>query len=360
MLGEYPDGDAPALPVEQKEVFIADFSQPNPIVNDAATTDHSKFLWNQYPYGVLGGGHEDNGEIVFDTEIKLGPVRSLAVQLEVGTAISGFAAVYMQYYTHGVVAWQFMRDIVDADVNLTAWEVGVYNRYEYYIHVPAETTLRDPGQYNYATGTYLSNGTNLSGSAESGGGHFYHRFNLFPGWNKVLVDTHPTHKRGAPGADEQFNQPNPAGVAGQTYFDSVTRIYHDFEDGNMTADGTRFQFDLPRMYEESRPEEEEKIYSLNANYVQSTNQLNIGWNRNKDDNAITNEVRYSFQDIHSIGWDSATPAPNGILSPPGFQGYNGGQYRNSSINMGANPVIYVAIKSTGQPLFKQIKVELTL
>ena len=94
-------------------------------------------------------------------------------------------------------------------------------------------------------------------------------------------------------------------------------------------------------------------------YDPSNNRLYVNWNRDKGENDTLHEVRYSFQDIHSIGWDAATTAPNGTITPTGFQGYNAMWYDNNTISMGANTSIFVAVKPQNSNLFKQIQLDLT-
>ena len=84
------------------------------------------------------------------------------------------------------------------------------------------------------------------------------------------------------------------------------------------------------------------------------------WERFKDDNTINHEVRYSFSDIHQIGWDAATPAPNGTITPPGWQGYNGMFYDTTALPLAGHSVVYIAIKPQNSNLFTQIAVRLDL
>ena len=42
-----------------------------------------------------------------------------------------------------------------------------------------------------------------------------------------------------------------------------------------------------------------------------------------NDNSVNVDVRYSFSDINQIGWNAATAAPNGTVTPLGWQGTTG-------------------------------------
>jgi hypothetical protein len=175
------------------------------------------------------------------------------------------------------------------------------------------------------------------------------------------MDQHPTHIRSANGGTEQGNQPNPTGETGLNYFDTLTRFYITNYLTYITNNqqDTLWYFDKFTLYEETNQENEEQVYMLCGFYDPSDNRLFVGWNRNKDENEIIHDVRYSFNSIHDIGWDAATVAPNGSITPPGFQGYNGMEYDNDTIVMGANTSIYVGIKPQNSTLFKQIQIDLT-
>ena len=85
----------------------------------------------------------------------------------------------------------------------------------------------------------------------------------------------------------------------------------------------------------------------------------VGWNRNKDENSVKHEVRYAFQDIYNVGWNAATPAPGGIVTPPGWQGYNGMDWSTQSIDMSSEDLIYIAIKPQNSSQFRQIAIPLS-
>ncbi|HLP43120.1 MAG TPA: hypothetical protein VK465_16560, partial [Fibrobacteria bacterium] len=87
-------------------------------------------------------------------------------------------------------------------------------------------------------------------------------------------------------------------------------------------------------------------------YVPATNEVYLTWSRPKDDNTTNHEVRFSNRDIHQIGWNAATPAPNGIVAPKGTGGYNGMAYVSPALP--TNGILYLAIKPQGATLFSQI------
>lgn len=102
------------------------------------------------------------------------------------------------------------------------------------------------------------------------------------------------------------------------------------------------------------------MYSLTGTYDPTTNEVVVTWNRPPNENDVNHEVRYAFSDIHEVGWEAATPAPEGIISPPGWQGYNGMFYHTTTLPLAGQPVVYIAIKPENSDLFSQIAVRLDL
>src|SRR5262249_868280 len=103
-----------------------------------------------------------------------------------------------------------------------------------------------------------------------------------------------------------------------TYFDLLAGFYLDFP--YLTgAQGwpapVDFYLDGFELYEETNPENTDQVASLHAAYVPSSNTIQVGWQRNKLDDVTPHEVRYSFTDVFVSGWDAATPAPNGVVTP---------------------------------------------
>jgi hypothetical protein len=84
----------------------------------------------------------------------------------------------------------------------------------------------------------------------------------------------------------------------------------------------------------------------------------VTWNRAKDENDIKHEVRYAFSDIHQIDWNAAKPALRGIITPPGWQGYNGMVYDTTALPLAGRSVVYIAIKPKNSRLFSPIAIPL--
>src|SRR5262249_29497958 len=102
----------------------------------------------------------------------------------------------------------------------------------------------------------------------------------------------------------------------------------------------------------------DQIYSLNGVYIPSSNKVHVGWNRNKNENSVKHEVRYSFDDVFRVGWANAIAAPGGLITPPGFGGYNLMSWETTAINVTGKKVIYIAIKPQNSSLFRQIAIPL--
>jgi hypothetical protein len=78
--------------------------------------------------------------------------------------------------------------------------------------------------------------------------------------------------------------------------------------------------------------------------------------RNKNENSVKHEVRYAFRDIFEMGWDAATRPPNGIVAPPGFQGYNGMEWSTRSLNLTGRSTVFIGIKPQFSKSFRQIAI----
>ncbi len=239
------------------------------------------------------------------------------------------------------------------------WKFDDYNRMRFWIRCPkAGSTLDTAGKASIQFGTYCKRVTGSDPrSDEAGGGHWYHFLNLPDSgvWTQVIINPHPNHFRGANGNDEAKNQPHPTGEAGYNYFDALTRFYINETSAAASAERPLvYDLDDFEFYRESRPENDEQIYSLAGTFVPADSLFILTWSRDKNQNGIKHEVRYSDRDIHEIGWESAHRAAGGMVSPPGWQGYNG-MFWKGKVKSAAGKV-YFAIKPEGAKLFSQIAV----
>ena len=376
VVAVYPNGDQPPTlpaPVHTLKlsgdttpaapVMLDDFEAPVRVVNPNLDKPWQRNLWSIYPSGDLSRRSASMGTLSISPEDVHGGRSSLKalVSGEIPPPTTAPGGLYLLFYpyTERDNHWHFLHEYVRAG----EWKPGIYNRLRFWVKVPKSFEgMRKPvGQFNMDFGSYIrsSNGNPVgSGGSESGlgGGHYYHRFNIpYSGeWHQVIVDEHPTHQRGGSGYSEWGDMPNPTGEQGFTYFDLLTTFYLDFESHLPLASyPSAFYFDDFELYKETNPENTEQISSLNGVYIPAKNEIFVGWNHPKDDDKTKHEVRYSFDDIHKIGWDRALPAPDGIVKPVGTA-YNGMEYSTTKIAVAGHDHVTIAIKPQGSTLFRQI------
>jgi hypothetical protein len=308
--------------------------------------DPNKYLWNLYESYASGATDVADGGLV-------------GAKALVNRHDSGDRWQFQFYpYTEGLSGWgngwQLARRFV---TNPGSWATNRVNRLRFWIKLPNGVDTWGGGNSSLQFGSYYRC-SGCSG-AEDGGGHFYHMFNLGSTgeWHQVIVDTHPNHSRGDDGNREPGDRLHPTGESGFTYFDLMTRFYLDFPSRSWPL-GSNFMIDGFEFYEETRPENVNQVFSLNGVYVPSSNKISVGWQRRKDEMGA-HEVRYSFSDVFSVGWNAATPAPGGTVSPLGDGGYNGMAWSTTGISTSGRNVIYVAIKPQNSSSFRQIAIPLS-
>jgi hypothetical protein len=316
-------------------------------VRPEASDPSSRYLWNQYESDPTEGPDPGSEHLTASTAQR--GTQSLEITVDSGN-------VYLQFYPYPSpgYAWHYMRTFTQP---ATDWQLDTYNRLRFWVKVPPGVTKIGGGNSNMHVGTYIRCSSCDTTKAESDNGHYYHHFDLpYTGeWHQIIVDTHPDHQRGANGGTELGDQPYPTGESGFNYFDALTRFYVELK-GTLPAYPAVFQFDAFEVYQETRPENIEQVYSLNGVYVPATNEIIVGWQRHKDENAVSHEVRYAFSDIHQIGWQAATPAPGGMVAPLGWQGYNGMAWATQAIDVRGTTQIYIAIKPQNASTFRQITI----
>lgn len=296
------------------------------------------------------------------------PEGTANVSLDESNAVSGRSirfevvkgVLYAQFNAHNPDGTRgFAREYVSQPEK---WRFNTYNRLSFWLKSPTNAVpLKENGQGNMDVGTYVKKVKEADArSDETGGGHWYHLLNIAPTgtWTKVVVNMHPHHIRGASGGQEHGDQPHPTGEQEYNYFDTLTRFYISAQHGSPSSYPAVFRFDEFEFYREPHPENDEQVYSIAATYVAAENRLILTWSRRKDENTVKHEVRYAFSNIHEIGWDKATRAPSGIVTPPGFQGYNGMVYATTALPLTGKAKVYLAIKPENSAVFSQIALPL--
>jgi len=345
--------------VESTDKFmISDFEIDSiPIVRPSYSEDsYQRYLWSHYPQDNAGNQRPGKAEV--STDIAFDGNKSLKA------TVDSDMNIFAQYYPYDEehYEWLYIREQEAKSNPGQVWKTDTYNRLRLWIKVPNTIQKEDVKRYNAHFGTYIRGTSGQRSSAESGGGgHYYHYYNIgYSGeWHQVIVDMHPSHERGKSGNEEQSDKEYSTGDQGLNYFDLMTRFYFTFKNDLTSYPGSVY-LDGFELYNEPNSENTDQVYALHGVYVKEGNLVSVGWNRPKDENTVKHEVRYSFSDIHSLGWANATLAPgNSLITPPGQDGYNGMEYETSDINLGANSYLFIAIKPENSTSFRQIRLPIS-
>ena len=344
-----------ATPDTQARMIWEDFSGSTVPLNKAGDT---------YPSIYRGEGC--TGTVSIQTS---GPGTAHSLQANITGGV-----LYLQFNPYDNDTSGDVRTFARAySANPAAWQFNTYNRLSFWIKRPtAADTLHTGGTGNVELGTYVKQITNaVSTSDEAGGNHYYHELNLPNNgqWTQVILNMHPNHYRSETAGEDPgvvtyptaTNGPNGGDDPASTYnyFDTLTRFYLN-EPYGVAAAGSYQIADL-QFYRETAPENDAQVFSLTGTYDPRNNEVIVTWNRPQNDNYVNHEVRYAFSDIHQLGWSAATPAPNGTITPPGWQGYNGMVYDTTALPLVASDsVVYIAIKPQNSNIFSQIAVRLDL
>jgi hypothetical protein len=329
--------------LSNQSVILDDFEQQNIRVINSKANYPQSILWSQYD-------HPENSQLGYESlssEEAYTGNKSLKVTVQ-----NGHVYFHFYPYTNG---WDFMHQ----HTLTKPWKFNTYNRLKFWVKLPPGIKRVGGGKQNMSFGTYYRKSDGNVQSAESGGNHPYHFYDLESTgeWHQIIVDTHPNHIRGVTGSREHGNMSHPTKEANFNYFDSITRFYFDM-DGNAPNRPADFYFDDFELYTANPNENIEQVYSLHGVYNKKSNQIIVGWMRDKNQNDIKHEVRYAFSDIYDSGWDLALKAPAGIITPSGWGGHNGMNYRTNKILLQDHNVLYLAIKPENSDQFRQIEIPL--
>jgi hypothetical protein len=309
-----------------------------------------------YPMQYAGSG---TGTVTLDATDAIVGNKCAKLAVTAGNAYPSWNAFNYGGGKTGVVSPRgFTREYAESPAG---WQFNTYNRMVIWFKPPTSAGAAFPaGNNNCDLGTYVKRVTNPDGySDEEGGNHYYHSFNVAPTgtWTKIIVNMHPNHQRGGDGNFDWGIMEHPTGETQYNYFDALTRIYFEFYNAPDSYPAA-YKFDGLEFYKETRAENDQQVYMITATHVAASNRVRLTWNRHKDEETIRHQVRYSYQDIHTIGWNAATAAPNGIITPPQSGGYNGMVYDTTAIPTAGQTVLYLAIKPENATLFSQISIPL--
>lgn len=308
-----------------------------------------------YPTYYSSGTEGGPLTISIDTTKKVSGTGSLKLRL------TGGYEFYPQWNPWDGTSRDFARAYSE---NPAGWKFNTYNRFRFWFFPSiGASSERTNGQQNFYVGTYVKRVTNSDPlSDETGGRHYYHNFNVLRNqWSMCTFNSHPGHERGQNGGIDTGNVPYPTDDPYGTYnyFDTLTRFYIQEGGGTSGTFPRDYWIDEMEFYQEPNQENDDQIYSICVSYTTASNRIFLTWNRPKSENSINHEVRYSFSNIHALGWANATPAPNGTIQPPGWEGYNGMVYDTTAINVSGRSVIYLAIKPQNSSVFSQVMFPLT-
>jgi hypothetical protein len=304
-----------------------------------------------YPSEYPGSG---TGTATLDTT---NAVEGNSVKVQVSSG--GLQAQWNPYQADGtrVFASYYANNDSTGGLSLpSGWQYNTYDHMSFWVLRPTNATpLETNGSSNVEFGTYVKQIKNEDPhSDETGGDHYYSELN-FPAngqWTQVIINMHPNHFRSEPGGEDPGFVPYPTATNGPNggddppntynFFDTLTRFYFD-ETIKSYFTGT-WLFDDFNFYQAPYAQDDAQISSLTATYNPSNNEVIVTWDRPTPDNSVIDNVRYSFSDIEQIGWNNATPAPGGSITPPGSLGYCGMVYDSTALPLTGQSLLYIAIQ----------------
>ena len=355
----------------QPAIVLDDFTSGVRAVNPNVVDPQYRNLWSQYPDVTLDGATTHG--TVSTVPGKQAGTRALLDRITDGSD----AVAYLQFYTNDGSTWHFMRELINAG---QTWRLNTYNRLRFWVKVPPQLQRAPTGQSNSELDTYVRCSDCDRTSAESGGDHYYHFFNIpyTDQWHQIILDPHPNHQRGGSGSTEWGTQLYPTcstatlpsgGILGGgsssdcntfNYMDALTRFYFQAGLGGPVQFPQDYYFERFELFAADPNENVDQVFSMNAVYVPGNNSVYVGWQAPKTETADY-DVRYAFTDLYQSGWDAGTPAPGGTAIPaPNNGGYNGMEYETTAIDVTAHSMLYVAIKPQNSTRFREIAIPVGL
>ena len=327
-----------AAPALAQTILLDDFEDPEIRVADPRQErPEVRLLWNQYESDDTGTGTE-----TVTTEQAYSGRQSLAVTID----DSRFSVQFRPTDTTQHLMHEYVQPPED-------WQLDTYNRMELWLMVPPGTTTGvGSTRGNIYVGTYVRCST--CKGYEGGGSHYYHFVDIpYTGrWHKIVLDSHPTTRRGLAGAIEPGDLPYPTGEAGWGYLDALTRFYIHATEALPSPYPQTLYLDAVRLYRDDRPENVDQIASMNVGYDPASDRYFLGWSRRKDEASNPHEVAWSYTDIHETGWDAATSG--GSVVGPGNPAYPRMEWWSEPSAIDSSQTVYFGIRPAGATLFRVI------
>jgi hypothetical protein len=258
--------------------------------------------------------------------------------------------------------FHFAHEFIEPQVYPPQVEFGKINRLRFWIKVPPGVVYFGDEVENFEFGTFHRSFPGNSGMQQEDGNHFYHFGNMKHRdgvWQQFIIDTHPQHKVGTTGIDPGDMIDLYPG-SGRTYLEHMASWYLDFpyqkKHEYPWPDGTEFRVAAPEFYEETRPEDVLYVSSLNGSFQPLSNNVHLQWQHMLGDTTSKYDVRYSDKDIHVIGWNAATDAPNGQGLGTKEGGYRTMDYETTELVRSSShkpdDILYLAVKKQGMETFR--------
>jgi RNA polymerase sigma factor (sigma-70 family) len=326
-------------------MVLADFDGGSVPVNQAGEPYPSSRSFDPKPDGGLFTARIETRDAVKGNSLRL-------------TLTEGWLKA--QFSPHGKDRWTFTRDYV---ADPAGWRLNTYDQMTLWLKLPTEARpYMRGGSNNVTVGTYCKRVRDPHPQNDlTGGGHFYHRFNVpaVGSWVQLSVNPHPHYQEGDDQAREIAVQTQPTGEDGYNYFDTLTRFYVEvrFPPASYPAD---YLLDEIRFERRPHAENDRQVYGIAATHVPQTNRVIVTWSRPRSEDTSKHEVRYAFRSIHETGWEKAQTAPGSPVAPAGSGTENGMVYDTTELPLAGQSVVYLAIRPQNADRFTQVAVPLIL
>ena len=364
MLGAYPLGDAPVLDnIPYTSYVIDSFEYEDIPVSRPSQTPPGGDLWRNNQTDT--DGVDRPATLATTLEEVLYGTRSMRLERLFGQSPQAFQLFLYNNFGGATNDWQNVSD------RAVGWQFNVVNRMRTWFKAPPQMTQSsNVANSNFHVGTYLRDSNEPKTEQETGNGHWYHYYNIgYEGemWHQILVDSHPSHHRGASGNVEHPNitEPYPSVDPGRTYFDMMTYFYYHHKNVDSAMNPAVYYFDEVEFFVDTNDEDIEQIYAVQGIFNTITGEVVVGWKRNKVTSTKSFDVRIADSSFHAAGGflTHGSPAPNGTGMLPNStfspNGYNGMEYREVIAPAGRD-FIYVAIKHEDSPTrFREIRIPFT-
>ena len=306
-------------------------------------------LWVQYT------GEGDNGSVSISAaaEYPLAPAGSNGLRDNVTSAPRG--GMYLEFHNNNGGGWDYARTKI---LSGGPWVLNTANHMRFRARMASTIPSAYDFTHNIELGTYVRS---TGSDPTQQGDHYYHFYNLpyHNGcWYTVTMDWHPQHQVGANSNTEWGELQFPVGGATNNYFDSMTRFYFDTTWEGAGGIGN-YDFDDFVFYREPSALENRNDQSNVAGcYDPVAGRTFVSWERRKDVANQQFEVKYAFSSIYASGWNAATTAPVSPVTSGPDAVYAGVLYNTTSINVGVNASLFVAMRPVGATTFRQIEIPL--